>query len=40
LQYNSGSRPNGRVSTARFFWAIVFEWADLEWRYSKLWSKP
>ncbi len=24
LRYNKGSRPNGRVFTARFFWAIVF----------------
>jgi hypothetical protein len=24
LRYNPSSRPNGRVFTARFFWAIVF----------------
>jgi hypothetical protein len=34
LRYNPSSRPNGRVFTARFFWAIVFaSWicgADLQ----------
>jgi hypothetical protein len=25
LRYNRGSRPNGRVLTARFFWPIDFD---------------
>ena len=29
VSYNAHSRPNGRVSTARFFWSIVFHRAVL-----------
>ena len=40
LRYNPGSRPNGRVITARFFWAIVFERANQKWHCRTLLNKP